>query len=172
MKSIVDFTNEIKAYFATKQALTSVKDSVSSIDIVGSTNNTGTTIALGTYFYLNGTLVRAKTAIANGTTLTLNTNYEVVTAGGLNDIVNKNKVIVYDYQTLTKENAITAFINDGHVVAGERVSATLRTSDAYYNCDFIRGGSTTTGWGVNLTNASDRFTFKKPANDTLSLSTF
>lgn len=51
---------------------------------------TGTTasqaISAGTYFYLNGTLVRAKVDIANGATFTLNTNYEVVTAGGLNEL--------------------------------------------------------------------------------------
>ena len=41
-------------------------------------------IGIGTYFYLNGTLVRAKTAIASGATFTLNTNYTVITAGVLN----------------------------------------------------------------------------------------
>lgn len=41
-------------------------------------------IGIGTYFYLNGTLVRAKTAIASGATFTLNTNYTVITAGALN----------------------------------------------------------------------------------------
>lgn len=61
------------------------KTDLASIQITGSTNNTGATITSGTYFYLNDTLVRAKTAIANGATLTLNTNYEVVTAGVLND---------------------------------------------------------------------------------------
>lgn len=54
---------------------------------------TGTTasqaISAGTYFYLNDTLVRAKVAIASGATFTLNTNYEVVTAGALNEINNK-----------------------------------------------------------------------------------
>ena len=54
---------------------------------------TGTTasqaISAGTYFYLNDTLVRAKVAIASGATFTLNTNYEVVTAGGLNDLYNR-----------------------------------------------------------------------------------
>jgi hypothetical protein len=35
-------------------------------------------ISAGTYFYLDGTLVQAKTDIVNGATFTLNTNYEVV----------------------------------------------------------------------------------------------
>lgn len=51
---------------------------------------TGTTssqaISAGTYFYLNNVLVRAKVDIANGATFTLNTNYEEVTAGALNEL--------------------------------------------------------------------------------------
>ena len=47
----------------------------------GTTNDTGSTITNGTYFYYNGTFVRAKADIANGATLTLNTNYEVVPIG-------------------------------------------------------------------------------------------
>ena len=61
------------------------KTDLASIQITGSTNNTGSAISSGTYFYLNDTLVRAKTDISNGATLTLNTNYEVITAGALNE---------------------------------------------------------------------------------------
>jgi len=42
-------------------------------------------ISTGTYFYLDGTLVRAKVDIASGATFTENTNYEVITAGALNN---------------------------------------------------------------------------------------
>ena len=52
----------------------------------GSTNATGATIPKGLYFYLNDELCQAKVDIANGATFTLNTNYEVVTAGGLNSL--------------------------------------------------------------------------------------
>lgn len=66
-------------------AIVSLRSDITSI------NQTGTTatqaITSGTYFYLNGTLVRAKTSIASGATFTLNTNYEVVAAGGLNSVV-------------------------------------------------------------------------------------
>ena len=62
------------------------KSDLASISITGTTNSTGATIASGTYFYLNGSLVRAKTSIANGATLTANTNYEAVTVGGLNEL--------------------------------------------------------------------------------------
>lgn len=52
----------------------------------GPTNATGNTITSGLYFYLDGVLCKAKSDIANGATFTLNTNYEVVTAGGLNSL--------------------------------------------------------------------------------------
>lgn len=70
------------------------KSDLTSISITGSKNNTGSTITSGSFFYKDGTLVRAKTDIANNATLTLNTNYEIVTAGGLNALNNalsKNK---------------------------------------------------------------------------------
>lgn len=59
---------------------------LTSIKAVGSTNATGSTITKATYFYLNGKLCLAKSDIASGATFTLNTNYEVVTAGGLNSL--------------------------------------------------------------------------------------
>ena len=58
------------------------KTNLASIDITsGTTNNTGAKINSGTYFHYLGTFVRAKTDIASGATLTLNTNYEVVPVG-------------------------------------------------------------------------------------------
>lgn len=97
-----------------KEALTNTKDSVTNIDITGSTNNTGSTITSGTFFYLNGALVRAKTNIANGATLTLNTNYKLVTAGGLNelnsDLISNSTLSGYvtnDYQDLTDAATFT-----------------------------------------------------------------
>ena len=62
---------------------------------LASISQNGTTasqaIAADTYFYLNDSLVRSKIAIASGDTFTLNTNYEVVTAGALNELVTKMK---------------------------------------------------------------------------------
>lgn len=62
---------------------------LSSISITGSTNNTGSTISKGTFFYLNGILVKSKVDIANGATLTEDTNYETLSKGVLNDLTNK-----------------------------------------------------------------------------------
>ena len=60
-------------------------DTFGNINLTG-TNNTGSTITTGTFFYNNGALVRAKTAIQNGSAITIGTNAETVTAGGLNAI--------------------------------------------------------------------------------------
>ena len=57
------------------------KSDLTNLDLTGTTNTTGSTIPSGTFFYLNGTLVRAKTAIASGATFTENTNYEVLPQG-------------------------------------------------------------------------------------------
>lgn len=58
------------------------KTDLTSISETGSTASQA--ISKSAIFYLNGTLVRAKTAIASGATFTLNTNYEVLGNGGLN----------------------------------------------------------------------------------------
>ena len=63
-------------------------------------------ISSGTYFYLNGTLVRAKTGIASGASFTLNTNYEVVTAGGLNELIK-----TYSFTATLDANGSTGVLN-------------------------------------------------------------
>lgn len=60
---------------------------LASIHATGSTNTTGAAIPAGIYFYLDDVLVKAKTDIAINATFTSGTNYETVTAGGLNDLV-------------------------------------------------------------------------------------
>lgn len=59
------------------------------VQLSGTKNNSGDAIEVGTYFYLNEVLCRAKTSIANGATFTLGTNYEVVTAGALNELAGR-----------------------------------------------------------------------------------
>lgn len=62
---------------------------LTSIKATGTTNTTGAAITTDNpYFYLNGVLVKALTNIASGATFTNGTNYEVVTAGGLNSLNN------------------------------------------------------------------------------------
>lgn len=62
------------------------KTDLTDIVATGSTNGTGGTISAGTFFYLNGALVVAKTDIASGATFTSGTNYEAPTAGALNSL--------------------------------------------------------------------------------------
>ena len=86
-----DKATDFTPYAMTNRELTenkAEKSDLASISITGTTNNTGSTIAYGTYFYLNGQLVRAKATIANAATFTKDTNYEVVTAGVLNKLRN------------------------------------------------------------------------------------
>ena len=71
----------------TSAAVAGVRSGIASINLTGTTNDTGATISQGTFFYISGTLVTAKTDIANGATLTEGTNYEAVTAGGLNALI-------------------------------------------------------------------------------------
>ena len=59
---------------------------LANIVATGSTNTTGAIISSGTYFYLDGALIRAKANIAVNATFTNGTNYEAVTAGGLNEL--------------------------------------------------------------------------------------
>lgn len=122
--TVEKINNTAVSDFATKVDL-------SNISITGTTNNTGSTIASGTYFYLNGALVRAKADIANNATLTLNTNYETVTAGGLNklnaDIATlKEDLSPSSWSTtgLTFENSI--YQSGGYVKIGKLVIVCIR----------------------------------------------
>ena len=57
------------------------KSDLTSLNLTGTTNTTGSQIDAGTYFYLNGAFVKAKVNIASGATFTDGTNYEAVTIG-------------------------------------------------------------------------------------------
>ena len=67
------------------------KTDLTNISETGSTASQA--ISAGTYFYLDGTLVRAKTAIASGATFTENTNYEATTVGDAIKEVNEKASI-------------------------------------------------------------------------------
>lgn len=84
---IVQSTGQGLASVGSTLGIKADKSNLTSISITGSTNNTGAIIPRATFFYLNGNLVRAISAIAVGATLTQNTNYVVITAGALNDFV-------------------------------------------------------------------------------------
>ena len=83
-ESVSEQIKDLEADVSGLDADKAEKSDLASIFATGTTNATGSTISSGTYFYLNGTLVRAKADIASGATFTLNTNYEVISAGALN----------------------------------------------------------------------------------------
>ena len=107
---------------------------------------TGTTstqaISAGTYFYLNDVLVKAKVAIANGATFTLNTNYEVVTAGGLNELKDSGWKTLNTYvryrkigKQVTVETSFTsAVISSGTWATFGVLPADYKPSQHVYNC--------------------------------------
>ena len=70
------------------------------IFVTGTKNNTGSTISAGTYFYVNGQLALCKQAISANADLTLNTNYELVTAGALNKLMSNVNASLYDATTV------------------------------------------------------------------------
>lgn len=87
--SLTNDADHVPVSSVVKSAITQLETDLAGAHLTGSTNTTGATIAKGTYFYLNGVLVRAKEAIQNGSNYTSGTNYETVTAGGLNNVTRK-----------------------------------------------------------------------------------
>lgn len=94
-----------------KPYVDNVKQTLANISITGTTNTTGATITVGTFFYLNGTLVKAKTDIAANATLTLNTNYEAVTEGGLNSVRLKETFVTVPNTVTTVKDALAGLIS-------------------------------------------------------------
>lgn len=90
------------------------KADLTNLDLTGTTNTTGSTIATGTYFYLNGVLVRAKTAIASGATFTLNTNYEVATVGdAINEV--KHRLMKTEVKSFVFDGNGVSYINEKYI---------------------------------------------------------
>lgn len=131
---------------------------LTSIKAVGSTNATGSTITKGTYFYLNGKLCLAKSDIANGATFTLNTNYEVVTAGGLNSlnsaITNFTKNGLDNYVDLINYTPSSPYVfpDDGYLVIEATnvgyLQAKVRGSNSM-QMDFDIVGVSNSIWSTN-----------------------
>ena len=85
---------------ASDDLTTLISDKADKLDLVsviatGATNTTGAPITAGTYFYLNGEMVKATATITNNEAFTLNTNYEEVPDGALNDLYSRVKPYRY-----------------------------------------------------------------------------
>jgi len=85
---------------------------IATINVTGSTNTTGSTIAKDTLFYLNGSLCKANENILNGASFTLNTNYKIDT---VNDELLKIRVIEYNGSAADDKTFFTDVIN--HVIS-------------------------------------------------------
>ena len=105
----------------------------------GPTNATGNTITSGLYFYLDGVLCKAKSDIASGATFTLNTNYEVVTAGGLNSL-NSALTNCIKYEDKVINTGTTGWF-DAQFTSG-KVPLEVFVGGGYYA--FLRGYNSTT----------------------------
>ena len=106
------------------------RNDISNIQLIGNTNTTGATIALGTIFYLNGVLVRARADIAAGATFTLNTNYYVY---------NLSPTVEATRASVEKISSTTSF----DIQANSSATFTLSTSSSFMIA--ISGRSTNVG---------------------------
>ena len=70
---------------------------------------------VGEYFCRNGQTCRAKTAIAQGATLTLDTNYEVPAGGGFNSIISNTLTRVYALGSSSLKTYADSFRTGGFV---------------------------------------------------------
>ena len=146
---------------------TANKKDLTNITATGTKNTTGSQITSGTYFYLNSTLVKAKSNIATNATFTLNTNYEIVTAGGLNNlgsqISNLNNAVLGNAEnilawgnhatvgttyTLIKNilsaseiQVLTGFSNDNSGLSLSIFKRLQLTSKAHLTCVYVIGNN-------------------------------
>lgn len=135
---VVQATGQGLASFGSTIGNKASKSDLASPSITGTTNNTGSTILTGIYFYLNGVLVRAKTDISNGATLTANTNYEVVTAGGLNSLVsNKSKVNSFTVDVTTTADGLAGVTLPAGVFLNNCISAVVQNVSGQYLYAFL-----------------------------------
>lgn len=126
--SLTNDADHVPVSSVVKSALTQVETDLASIHATGTTNTTGATIASGTYFYLNGALVRAKADIAVNATYTSGTNYETVTAGGLNDLMSAfvpSTVQSFTSDGYTVQYAISGYVACITITRNEGISTTF-----------------------------------------------
>jgi hypothetical protein len=153
---VVQATGQGLAPFGSTIGNKALKSDLAAISITGTTNNTGSTISAGTFFYLNGTLVRAKQDIQNNATFTT-TNKETVTAGGLNKLNDDVKKSVPEYWSLFTDASTSNTTKQISVATGRKISdftilfAVVVRGGGERVSSFIPVGRFTTGIWVSLT---------------------
>ena len=111
---------------------------------------TGTTAsrayAVGEYFYLNGLLYKAKTAIGNGDTFTENTNCEKVPAGGLNELkaaIDKLVPISFPISLTSADTSKTIDVSS-YIPSGKTLRGVVAPTLGAYPLPYISGGTVQT----------------------------
>ncbi len=117
------------------------KADITNINITsGTTNNTGATITAGKYFYYNGALVKAKVDIANGATLTFNTNYESAYMGDdvatlKSSLANLPAMIKYKTVSITVADTSVHYLYIPNPINESVVTAIVQDVSATSNAD-------------------------------------
>ena len=142
---------------------------ISSISCTGSTNDTGSTITAGTYFYLNSVLCKALADIADDAAFTLNTNYKVVTTG--EELTALNSKSAKTTEVLISPNKMTMWrMGDLRVIvingatAGNVNSIALNPEDSPTQVIYSSICTLTSGFGYRYSKPGR--IFDTPVNDT------
>ena len=145
---------------------------ISGLVLSGTTNTTGQSIAAGTYFYLNGDLVKAIAAIANGATFTLNTNYEIVTVGS--ELSSLNSALT-KYTLLWTNSDPTADFASQRILANVDISSysEILIETSHGNCYCVPGAiaySSIYGTGAGIYYCFTRYFDCRVTNNGISIS--
>lgn len=127
------------------------KSDLASISITGTTNNSGYTIAKGYYFYVNGTLAKALEDIPNTQSLTLNTNYVLVTAGGLNSLfasLEKLQLEAISSSAITDANTLKNFLPNVTFNTGTNIITIQNASKVPFITLFMNCLNNNYGYGI------------------------
>lgn len=121
----IGWSKDWKSNIDNLDALCARKLDLSDIDSGNVEYNWGDPIKTGTFFYRNSELVRAILDIPNGGAYDLNTNYEVVTAGGLNELNDEisalNSALANVDDKVTFYNVKNIGITSGDAVGGSTI---------------------------------------------------
>lgn len=141
---------DVKGAIDELKTIETAKSDLTSIITTGATNITGATITAGTYFYLNGTLVKALADIASGATYTSDTNYIET---NLNEGLTVKRKTITDYASAVGNfdpeidtNNVIVCLN---CLSHEYFGLPFRNVNNEWRCKFLN--STGTGFVTNTT---------------------
>ena len=176
MKSIVDYTNKLKDFFASNTALTNVEDDLSTIKRTGASNS-GTKINKETFFYLNGDLVQAIADINNGDSFTSNTNYKDASSGdgvlnqiGTTDnsafsVTAKNNAVVVNSEFWQRNGVLACYLDVNFANVALNTEVNILTMHGLTTQGYSKSGLYTAGVILSRDNSSQVGTFILASGD-------